>query len=53
MRQGRLTDAALDRVEALTAYGAERGLTLIEVAVGGLAALPALDEIVTPGDRVV
>jgi aryl-alcohol dehydrogenase-like predicted oxidoreductase len=84
-RQGWLTDAALDRVEALTAYGAERGLTLLEVAVGGLAALPAvgsvisgamtpqqvtanaaaagwipteadlaaLDEIVTPGDRVV
>ena len=36
-----LTDAALDRVEALTAYGAQRGLTLLEVAVGGLAALPA------------
>lgn len=84
-RQGWLTDAALDRVEELTAYGAERGLTLLEVAVGGLAALPAvgsvisgamtpqqvtanaaaagwipteadlaaLDEIVTPGDRVV
>lgn len=84
-RQGWLTDVALDRVEALTAYGAERGLTLLEVAVGGLAALPAvgsvisgamtpqqvtanaaaagwipteadlaaLDEIVTPGDRVV
>ena len=84
-RQGWLTDAALDRVEALTAYAADRGLTLLEVAVGGLAALPAvgsvicgamtprqvtanaaaaawipteadlaaLDEIVTPGDRVV
>ena len=36
---GWLTDAALDRVEALTAYGAQRGLTLLEVAVGGLAAL--------------
>ncbi|GAA3625506.1 aldo/keto reductase [Lentzea roselyniae] len=84
-RQGWLTDAALDRLEALTAYGADRGLTLLQVAVGGLAALPAvgsvicgamtpeqvtanaaaadwtpdeadlaaLDEIVTPGDRVV
>ena len=84
-RQGWLTDAALDRVEALTTYGAERGLTLLQVAVGGLAALPsvgsvicgamtpeqvtanaaaahwtpdaadlaALDEIVTPRERVV
>ena len=84
-RQGWLTDDALDRVEALTAYGAERGLSLLQVAVGGLAALPAvgsvicgamtpeqvtanaaaadwtptaadlaaLDEIVTPGERVV
>lgn len=84
-RQGWLTDAALDRVEALTAYGAQRGLTVLQVAVGGLAAQPAvgsvisgamtpaqvtanaaaagwipteadlaaLDEIVTPGDRVV
>ncbi|WP_406320633.1 aldo/keto reductase [Streptomyces sp. NBC_00519] len=38
-RQGWLTDAALDRVEALTAYGAERGLTLLQVAVGALARL--------------
>ncbi|RAS70132.1 aryl-alcohol dehydrogenase-like predicted oxidoreductase [Lentzea atacamensis] len=45
-RQGWLTDAALDRVEALTAYGAERGLTLLEVAVGGLAALPAVGSVI-------
>ncbi|MDX3716422.1 aldo/keto reductase [Streptomyces europaeiscabiei] len=41
-RQGWLTDAALDRVEALTAYAVERGLTLLQVAVGALAALPAV-----------
>ncbi|MEV0404925.1 aldo/keto reductase [Actinoallomurus sp. NPDC050550] len=84
-REGWLTEAALDRVEALRAFGAERGLTLLQVAVGGLAALPAvgsvicgamtpeqvaanaaaadwtpdaadlaaLDDIVTPGERVV
>jgi aryl-alcohol dehydrogenase-like predicted oxidoreductase len=84
-REGWLTDDALDRVEAVTAYGAQRGLSLLQVAVGGLAALPAvgsvicgamtpeqvtanaaaadwtptaadlavLDEIVTPGERVV
>ncbi|MFG2129209.1 aldo/keto reductase [Streptomyces sp. NPDC048751] len=52
-RQGWLTDAALDRVEALTAYGAERGLTLLQVAVGALAALPAVGSVIcgamTPG----
>lgn len=45
-RQGWLTDAALDRVEALTAYGADRGLTLLQVAVGGLAALSAVGSVI-------
>ena len=45
-RQGWLTDAALDRVEALTAYGAERGRTLLQVAVGGLAAQPAVGSVI-------
>ncbi|MCT9078264.1 aldo/keto reductase [Streptomyces fulvoviolaceus] len=45
-RQGWLTDEALDRVEALTAYGAERGLTLLQVAVGSLAALPAVGSVI-------
>ncbi|MEI8406436.1 MULTISPECIES: aldo/keto reductase [unclassified Kribbella] len=45
-RQGWLTENALDRVEALTAYGAERGLSLLQVAVGGLAALPAVGSVI-------
>ena len=45
-RQGWLTDESLDRVEALTAYGAARGLTLLQVAVGGLAALPAVGSVI-------
>ncbi|MFF4503080.1 aldo/keto reductase [Streptomyces sp. NPDC001401] len=45
-RQGWLTDAALDRVEALTAYGAARGRTLLQVAVGALAALPAVGSVI-------
>ncbi|MFF4249824.1 aldo/keto reductase [Streptomyces sp. NPDC001663] len=45
-RQGWLTEAALDRVEALTAYGAERELTLLQVAVGALAALPAVGSVI-------
>jgi aryl-alcohol dehydrogenase-like predicted oxidoreductase len=46
-RQGWLTDAALDRVEALTEYGAERGLTLLQVSVGGLAALPSVGSVIS------
>ncbi|MGW2331407.1 aldo/keto reductase [Streptomyces sp. NPDC001700] len=45
-REGWLTDAALDRVEALTAYGAERGQPLLRVAVGGLAALPGVGSVI-------
>jgi aryl-alcohol dehydrogenase-like predicted oxidoreductase len=45
-RQGWLTDAALDRVEALTAYATVRGLSLLQVAVGGLAALPAVGSVI-------
>ncbi|MFF8395334.1 aldo/keto reductase [Streptomyces sp. NPDC016172] len=45
-RQGWLTEAALDKVEALSAYGAERGLTLLQVAVGALAALPAVGSVI-------
>ncbi|MGW1749488.1 aldo/keto reductase [Streptomyces sp. NPDC002092] len=45
-RQGWLTDAALDKVEALTEYGADRGLSLLQVAVGALAALPAVGSVI-------
>lgn len=45
-RQGWLTEVAMDRVEDLTAYGAKRGLTLLQVAVGGLAALPAVGSVI-------
>jgi len=45
-RQGWLTDAALDRAEALTAYAVERGLTLLQIAAGALAALPAVASVI-------
>ncbi|MGW1346047.1 aldo/keto reductase [Kribbella sp. NPDC002412] len=45
-RHGWLTENALDRVEALSAYGAERDLSLLQVAVGGLAALPAVGSVI-------
>ncbi len=41
-----ITDAKLDTVEALSAWAAERGLTLLEVAIGGLAALPGCSSVI-------
>jgi aryl-alcohol dehydrogenase-like predicted oxidoreductase len=45
-REGWLTEAALDRVEALRAFGARQGRTLLEVAIGGLAALPSVGSVI-------
>ncbi len=36
-----LTDATFDRIEALASFGKERGHSLLDVAVSGLAAQPA------------
>jgi aryl-alcohol dehydrogenase-like predicted oxidoreductase len=41
-----LTDDRFDRVEALERFAAERGLTLLQVAVGGLAAEPAIASVI-------
>jgi aryl-alcohol dehydrogenase-like predicted oxidoreductase len=40
------TDETFDRLEALEAYAAERGLTLLQVAIGGLAAQPAVASVI-------
>jgi aryl-alcohol dehydrogenase-like predicted oxidoreductase len=42
----RLTDAALDRVDAIRAYAEARGRTLLEVAIGGLVAQPAVVSVI-------
>jgi aryl-alcohol dehydrogenase-like predicted oxidoreductase len=42
----RLTDEAFDRVEALERYAEQRGRTLLEVAIGGLAAQPAVASVI-------
>jgi aryl-alcohol dehydrogenase-like predicted oxidoreductase len=42
----RLTDGAFDRVEALERYAAERGRTILEVAIGGLAAETAVASVI-------
>ena len=41
-----ITDAKLDTVAALSTWAAERGLTVLDVAVGGLAALPGCTSVI-------
>ncbi len=41
-----ITDAKLDTVEALSGWAAGHGLTVLEVAVGGLAALPGCASVI-------
>lgn len=43
---GRLEAADFDRVEALTAYADERGASLLDVAIGGLAAQPFVGSVI-------
>jgi aryl-alcohol dehydrogenase-like predicted oxidoreductase len=45
-RKGYLTDDKLDRVEALISWAAERGRTILEVAVGALAAQPGCASVI-------
>ncbi len=35
-----------DTIEAIEAYAAERGLTMLQVAIGGLAAQPAVTSVI-------
>jgi len=49
--EGRLAGRAIpaeqfDRVEALTRFAEERGVSLLDVAVGGLAAMPAIVSVI-------
>jgi aryl-alcohol dehydrogenase-like predicted oxidoreductase len=39
-------DRTFDRVEAYEAYARERGITLLDVAIGGLAAQPAVGSVI-------
>jgi aryl-alcohol dehydrogenase-like predicted oxidoreductase len=41
-----LTDEAFDRVEALQAFADERGIGLLDVAIGGLLAMPAIISVI-------
>jgi aryl-alcohol dehydrogenase-like predicted oxidoreductase len=46
-----LTDEAFDRVDALTAFAQERGLSLLEVAIGGLASMPGVGSVIAGATR--
>jgi aryl-alcohol dehydrogenase-like predicted oxidoreductase len=41
-----LTDAVFDKIEALESYAAARGRSLLDVAIGGLAARPAVASVI-------
>ena len=45
-RDNVFTDEAFDRIEALEEFGRERGLLLLQVAIGGLAAQPAVASVI-------
>jgi aryl-alcohol dehydrogenase-like predicted oxidoreductase len=54
-RESLLTDANFDRLDALHGYAESRGATMLEVAVGGLAAQPAVASVIagaTSADQV-
>jgi aryl-alcohol dehydrogenase-like predicted oxidoreductase len=46
LRPERLTDDAFDKVEALESYAQSHGVSLLEVAIGGLAAQPAIASVI-------
>jgi aryl-alcohol dehydrogenase-like predicted oxidoreductase len=46
-----LSDSAFDRVEALQRFAADRGLDLLQVAIGGLAAQPAVASVLAGATR--
>ena len=50
-RLDRLDQAAFDTIEALEKYAAERGRTLLDVAIAGLAARPAVASVIAGATR--
>ena len=50
-RQDSLDNADFDRVEALQRYADERGVSLLHVAIGGLAAQPAVASVIAGATR--
>src|SRR5947208_2718795 len=50
-REDAFTDEKWDRLEALESFGRERGVTLLQVAIGGLAAQPAVASVIAGATR--
>jgi len=50
-RSDMLTEEVFDRLDALEKYGVERGRTLLEVAIGGLAAQPTVGSVIAGATR--
>jgi aryl-alcohol dehydrogenase-like predicted oxidoreductase len=50
-RSGWLASADWDRIEALEAYAAARDLTVLDVAIAGLAAQPAVSSVISGATR--
>lgn len=48
---GRLERADFDRIERFEAFAAERGLTPVQVAIGGLAAQPAVASVIAGASK--
>jgi len=46
-----IADAQFDRVDALRAYADERGVALLDVAIGGLLATPAVSSVIAGATR--
>jgi aryl-alcohol dehydrogenase-like predicted oxidoreductase len=47
-----LTDANFDKVEALTTFAQEREITLLDIAIGGLAAMPTVASVIAGATKV-
>lgn len=50
-RAGGISDAEFDKIEPLEAYAQERGISLLEVALGGLAAEPGVSTLIASASR--
>jgi aryl-alcohol dehydrogenase-like predicted oxidoreductase len=50
-RSGWLDQADWDRIEALASYAEERSLSVLDVAIGGLAAQPAVSSVISGATR--
>jgi aryl-alcohol dehydrogenase-like predicted oxidoreductase len=46
-----IADAQFDRLDALQAFADERGVSLLEVAIGGLLAMPAVSSVIAGSTR--